>query len=127
VKFNLEHIHYRCQDVEAAAEYYVKMFDARIVKRTEARGIPIIRVELGGKTLALSPAPKGAEVAPVDDHLHYGVVHIALEVDDLDSAAAELKRRGADFAIEPTLVNPVTKAAFINAPDGMQVEILQPV
>ena len=127
MKFNLEHIHFRCQDVEATAEYYVTMFDGRIVKRTEARGIPIIRVELGGQTLALSPAPEGAEVTPLDDRLHFGVVHIALKVDDLDATAAELKKRGADFAIEPTQVNPVTRAAFVNAPDGVQVEILQPV
>src|SRR6266851_4169451 len=56
---------------------------------------------------------------------HFGLEHIGLRVDNLDAAAAELKSKGAHFAMEPVTFTPGTKIAFVQAPQGVLVELIQ--
>ena len=43
---------------------------------------------------------------------------------DFDGFCSELKGKGVTFSMEPTDFNPTTRIAFINAPDGVSVELL---
>jgi hypothetical protein len=45
-------------------------------------------------------------------------------VDDLDATVAELKRRGAEFAVEPRTPGPGLKIAFLRAPENVRIEVL---
>ena len=54
-----------------------------------------------------------------------GVEHIGLIVPDLARAAAELTAKGAVFSLPPTSPRPGVKVAFVKAPDGAQIEILE--
>ena len=42
----------------------------------------------------------------------------------LNKLKTELKQKGVTFSLEPTDFNPTTRIAFINAPDGVSIELL---
>lgn len=50
---------------------------------------------------------------------------IGLKVQDMNAAVAELRRKGAEFVVEPNSPRPGVKLAFMQAPDGVRIEILQ--
>jgi catechol 2,3-dioxygenase-like lactoylglutathione lyase family enzyme len=120
-----DHAHYRCADLEQAVEFYQKMLDAEIVKRSEYGGRVIVTLKVGGIHFCLSPAPAGGDLKPEENAKRLGVYHLAFLVPNLDEAVAECKRRGATFTVENFMATPSRKVAFFQAPDGMQVELMQ--
>jgi len=109
----------------ATAQYYNKMFDARIIESIQSDGQPRIDLDINGLTVFLARVPADAEIpqAPADPHL--GLDHFGLRVDNLDAAHAELKRRGAEFAVEPRTIRPGVKIAFVRGPDNVRIELLE--
>ena len=55
------------------------------------------------------------------------VDHLGFSVPDLASAAAEFKRKGAEFTMEPRDIESPTAAriAFVTAPDEVRVEVVE--
>jgi len=43
---------------------------------------------------------------------------------DFDAFCAGLRAKGVKFSMEPTDINPTTRIAFIDAPDGVSIELL---
>jgi catechol 2,3-dioxygenase-like lactoylglutathione lyase family enzyme len=59
------------------------------------------------------------------ENLQWGVDHFGLRVTgDFDGFCSGLKKKGVTFSLEPTDFNPQTRIAFINAPDGVSIELL---
>jgi catechol 2,3-dioxygenase-like lactoylglutathione lyase family enzyme len=57
--------------------------------------------------------------------LEWGADHFGFQVNgDFDAFCAGLRAKGVTFSLEPTDINPATRIAFINAPDGVSVELL---
>jgi catechol 2,3-dioxygenase-like lactoylglutathione lyase family enzyme len=57
--------------------------------------------------------------------LQWGVDHFGLQVKgDFDGFCAGLRGKGVRFTMEPTQANPATRIAFIQAPDGVVVELV---
>jgi len=48
MKYSWDHIHFRCSDSEESNSYYQKMFDAKEVGRGDAKGMPLIALEMAG-------------------------------------------------------------------------------
>ena len=44
---------------------------------------------------------------------------------DFDALCAELRTKDVKFLMEPTVINPTTRICFIEAPDGVSVELLE--
>ncbi len=61
--------------------------------------------------------------APADPYI--GLDHFGLRIDNLDAAAAELKRRGAEFTVEPRIIRPGVKIASVRVPDDVRIELLE--
>jgi catechol 2,3-dioxygenase-like lactoylglutathione lyase family enzyme len=120
-----DHAHFRCAELEAAITFYQKMLDAEIVKRSEHAGRVIVTLQIGGTKFCLSPAPPDGEFKPEANGKRLGVYHLAFHVPDLEAAVAICKQRGANFTIENFMAAPTRKVAFFDAPDGMQVELMQ--
>ena len=118
-----DHAHFRCTELEAAIAFYQRMLDAEIVKRSEHAGRVIVTLQIGGTKLCLSPA--GGEFKTEENGKRLGVYHLAFNVPNLDEAVAICKQRGASFTIENFMATPARKVAFFDAPDGMQVELMQ--
>ena len=121
--YSFDHIHLRSPDPEAAAAFYVAMFDASVVTRS-GPGVPLrVVVALGGATLFIEHPRAGA--TPRVDNLAPGLEHIGFKVDGFDAAIASLRERGARFSVEPHSPRPGIRIAFVDAPDGVQVEVLE--
>jgi catechol 2,3-dioxygenase-like lactoylglutathione lyase family enzyme len=123
--YSYDHIHLRSRDPMATAQYYEKMFDAKIVESIQSDGQPRIDLDINGLTVFLARVPADAKIgeAPVDPHL--GLDHFGLKVDNLDAAYAELKQRGAEFAAEPRTIRPGVRIAFVRGPDNVRIELLE--
>jgi catechol 2,3-dioxygenase-like lactoylglutathione lyase family enzyme len=123
--FSYDHIHLRSRDPLATAKFYERMFDAKVLESVQSDGQSRVDLDINGLTVFIARVPSGADVpeGPVGQHL--GLDHFGLRVDNLDEAAAELKRRGATFATEPRTIRPGVKIAFIEAPENVQIELLE--
>ena len=121
--YTCDHVHLRSLDPAAAAEFYVGMFGAfRRGTMAVATGTREI-LDLGGLTLFIEQVPAGTAAAPAPPIL--GVEHLGFAVEDLDAAVAELTGKGAVFTVSPRSPRPGLRMAFVQAPDGVQVEVLQ--
>lgn len=125
MELQYDHAHYRCADLNQAVEFYQKTLDAEISKRSEQNGRIIVTLKIGGTQFCLSPAPDGSACQTEANAKRLGVYHLAFLVPNLAEAVAECKRRGAKFTIENFMATPTRQVAFFDAPDGMQVELMQ--
>ncbi len=124
MNFELDHVHIRCQDLEASISYYQKMFNGEVIARLEVRGMPLVRVQVGGAILALSPKRAEMEVEPLSGNLRWGAYELGFLVEDLEQAYRELEAKGAEFIAGPMSPRPGVQIAFLKAPDGVQIEIV---
>ena len=123
--YRYDHMHVRSRDVKKTAEYYHQMFDAKIVESIQSDGKPRTDLDLNGLTIFIAAVPPDAPVPPAPTDAYVGLDHFGLRVDDMDDAVAELKRRGADFMMEPRTIRPGVKIAFVRAPDNVRIELLE--
>ncbi|MDB5370462.1 MAG: hypothetical protein JWP20_2020 [Roseomonas sp.] len=121
--YSFDHIHLRSPDPEAAAGFYVGAFGATIKDRVRNGAALRVVVTLGALTLFIEEVPGSTPAAPLPPH--QGLEHIGLQVDDMDAAVAALKAMGVRFNAEPSSPRPGLRIAFLTAPDGVTVEILQ--
>ena len=123
--YTYDHIHLRSADNEATAEYYRTMFGAEISEGVQADGQTRYDVDINGLRILISRVFKGEDPLPGLSESHLGLDHFGLRVDDLDEAAAELKRLGAEFTVEPHTVASGSKIAFVRGPDGVRIELVE--
>ena len=121
----INHAHFRCADLEAALEFYQRVLGAELIKRTAFGGRVIATLSVGGTLFCLSPAPAEAPLHAEENSKRLGVYHIAFNVPKLEDAVSECKRRGAKFVIENLQASPTRNVAFMEAPDGMQIELME--
>ena len=103
-KYRQDHIHLRSRDPEATARYYHDMFDGKIVESLQTDGRPRVDVDIDGLTICIAKAQPDHDNAP--DRPYVGLDHFGLQVEDLEEAAADLRKRGAEFFSEPRLLRP---------------------
>ena len=124
-RYRQDHIHLRSRDPEATAKYYHDMFDARVVETIQTDGRPRVDLNIDGMTICIARAQPDQNIPSAPDRPYVGLDHLGFQVDDLDEAAAELRQRGAEFFSEPRLLRPGLKIAFVRAPDGVRIEIVE--
>lgn len=121
---SFDHIHLVSTDPESAASWYVEKLDGEIANRYERGGAPQIFVTVGDSTLIIRGQRHG-ESALDKQGLEWGVDHFGFGVaGDFDGYCGQLKESGVEFRMEPTSINQTTRIAFINAPDGVSIELL---
>ena len=116
------HIHLNSLDPEDALAWYKDIFGGE----SDSLKGRIGGLRYGGTWLLVAQQREGAPAATQGraiDHLGWGVA-------DLDAAAAEIKRKGVDFSLEPRpYTNPLgqeMKISFVTGPDDVRIEIVQP-
>lgn len=123
--YTYDHIHLRTRNPEATLEFYEKMFDAKRVEFVQSNGIPRVDLDLNGLTIFIAETAEGAVMPTAPAQPYIGLDHIGLRVNDVDAAAAELKRRGAIVIKEPVTIRPGVRIAFVQGPDNVRIELLQ--
>lgn len=120
-----DHVHLVSKDPQATAGWYVEKLGAKITHRAETRGATQIYLLLGNATVIVRgerPAESVVEKAGVQ----WGVDHFGMRVTgDFDAYCAAVRSVGVAFSREPTQINPSTRIAFIQAPDGVSIELIE--
>ena len=125
MNFSYDHIHLRTRDAEAAAEYYERVFGAKVLRSVQTDGQSRIDLDVGGVALFLAVVAEGEPISEPPSESPLGLDHFGLQVDDIEATAAELKRRGAEFSTEPFQLRPGLKIAFVQAPENVRIELLE--
>jgi lactoylglutathione lyase len=125
MSWQYDHTHFKCGDHVKTAAFFQENFGAKEILRWEANGMPIISLEIGGCLYNFSPKRATETVDTSTGTVRHGVYHIALKAKDLDAEAAKMKARGVKFTQDVKQLNPTTKFAFVEGPDGISIELLQ--
>jgi len=121
---SFDHVHLVAKNPQATADWYVEKLGGKVVRSAEVRGAPQIYVSLGN-FIVIVRGQRPQETANDKPGLEWGVDHFGLRVQgDFDEFCGELRGNGVTFSLEPRDFNPTTRIAFINAPDGVSVELL---
>ena len=114
-----DHVHLRSPDPEATATWLQDVLGGVII-----RGPNRIDVKLGGANVFLAPVEPGDGVNSPPTTPYQGLDHFGLTVSGIDAIVADLKAKGVEFTREPTTVRPGTRVAFLRAPQGVSIELL---
>ncbi len=123
--YTYDHIHLRTRDPKGLAEFFHNIFDAQIIESVQSDGVARTDLDIDGLRVFIAPGPADADMASSPRDPHLGLDHFGFRVDDVDETVAELKRRGADIAVEPRTIRPGVRIAFVRAPDDVRIELLQ--
>ncbi len=120
-----DHVHLISKNVPATAQWYVDKFGAAIVKSAEVRGAPQVYLEIGDGSMLIVRGERPGETTADKSGNAWGIDHFGVHVKgDFLAFCAGLKAKGVAFSAEPRDNGPTTQLAFINAPDGVSVELL---
>lgn len=130
-----EHIHIISKDPEAAATWYEEMLGGKISGNSMVRGAPQIAVAFEGATILIRAQRSGEDPSSKNSlrsfkdfvsHDQWGTDHFGFRVHgNLDDFCDELKKKGATFSVEPYDFVPGARIAYIEAPDGVSIELVQ--
>jgi catechol 2,3-dioxygenase-like lactoylglutathione lyase family enzyme len=118
--FEIQHVHIKTKDPKKTAQFYVDNVGASYVAEIAGRGH---RLNLHGLTLNITT------IIDAQKHeQHLGIEHIALNTDDYAGTLGKMRENGARI-LEEMPPNPTTgrRVAFVEAPDGAQIEIIEKV
>ncbi|MBS11975.1 MAG: hypothetical protein CME19_10295 [Gemmatimonadetes bacterium] len=118
--YSMNHVHHEAADVHAAAEWYVKLFDAAQDEPFEKGGATWIRVHIGDTTVTITDrASDGPEVGRF-----LGYDHLGIESDDFDATMARVEELGVNIWAGPTDGGGF-RIAFISGPDNIKIELME--
>ena len=123
--YNYYHIHIRSQDPMATAQWYEKMFGAKIIESTQPDGSPRVDLDINGLTVFIMRVATDAPAPGADTEVSLGLDHFGLRVENMDAAVAELTEKGAEFTMEPRKLRPGLIITYIVAPENVRIELLQ--
>jgi lactoylglutathione lyase len=119
----LLHTRLRVNDLERSVRFYQDALGLTVARRSVSpRGAQVAFLATPGSEeeieLCQLPASPPVQVQP-------DLMHLAFEVDDLGAFAAELARKGYPLSDGPALTGSGSTIAFIDAPEGYEVELIQ--
>jgi lactoylglutathione lyase len=123
--YTYDHIHLRTRDPKGMADYFHKMFDAKIIESVQSDGRPRVDLDIDGLIVFIAPVALDADIPSSPREPYLGLDHFGFRVENVDETIAELKRRGADIADEPRTIRPGVRVAFVRAPDNVRIELLE--
>ena len=134
-KIVFDHIHLISDDPETTASWYADMLGGEIAGVNEMLGAPQYRVLFDGLIILVRGRRTGEEPGPAvdsrkfaDGYLHgpqIGTDHFGFRLTgDLDAYCDGLKKKGATFSVEPQDFAPGVRIAFLEAPEGVQIEFV---
>ena len=106
-----------------AGRFYETMFNAEIEESKGANGLPRCNLRLGDQTILISTVSPNVTQRGAGPHSCLGLDHLGLRVDNVAAAVRELESKGAKIFMQPRS-NGRTTIAFIEAPDGVSVELV---
>ncbi len=130
----IEHIGILTNDLQRSVEFYTDVLGFSISMKIEMDevGLSAVFVEKDGCKIELMgyrDIPKrseGIEVKIGEKSLLLND-HITFSVDDIEATAAELKKKGVVFELEPVQLEDSMKLASFKDPNGLLIELVENV
>ncbi len=120
----LLHTRYRVTDLEKTVSFYKDVLGLEEVKRsTSGRGSQLVFLKAKGSE-ELIEICKFDESGPVV--VGPDLTHLAFEVDDIDAFAEHAKAKGYPLSDGPHRAASGSAIAFVDAPEGYEIELIQP-
>jgi len=113
----------RVDDLERTVQFYKDVLGLEEVNRKESpRGSKLAFLKTPGsdELIEITYFPDAGPVRVQED-----LVHLAFEVDSLDAFAQHIKQFGIEFSDGPTTSSSGSTFAFIDAPEGYEIEIIE--
>ena len=120
----LLHTRFRVNDLAGSVKFYQDALGLTVARHhTSPRGAQLVFLATpnSAEEIELCQMPAGATPVQVQADL----THLAFEVDDLTAFTAELKAKGYELSDGPTRTGSGSLIAFIDAPEGYEVELIQ--
>jgi lactoylglutathione lyase len=119
----LLHTRYRVNDLERTVAFYRDVLGLEEIKRHKSpRGSELVFLRTPGseELLEITCFPGSGPVLVQPD-----LTHLAFEVDDLAAFEKHLAKHGLKYSDGPTTSASGTTFAFIDAPEGYEIELIQ--
>jgi len=119
----LLHTRMRVNDLERTVKFYVEALGLRVGrKHTSPRGAQLVflRTPNSDEEIELCHLPNSPSVQVQPD-----LVHLAFEVEDMAAFVAKIGKKGYKLSDGPTRTGSGSVIAFIDAPEGYEVELIQ--
>ena len=123
MQYQPHHIHLMSHDAMQAGRFYEAMFNAQIEESKGANGLPRCNMHIGEQTILISTVDASVSQRASGPHSCLGLDHIGLRVEDVEAAVQDLQAKGARILMQPRS-NARTTIAFIQAPDGVSIELV---
>ena len=120
----LLHTRYRVADLDRTVGFYKDVLGLEEVRRsTSPRGSRLVFLKAPGseELIELCQYDASGPVIVGPD-----LTHLAFEVDDLESFAKHAAAKGHPLSDGPTPTGSGSIIAFIDAPEGYEIELIQP-
>ena len=119
----LMHTRMRVNDLERTVKFYEDALGLKVTsRRISPRGAQVAFLAMPGTDaeieLAQLPNGPGVQVQP-------DLMHLAFEVSDLAALTAQLAQKGYALSDGPTTTSSGNILAFIDAPEGYEIEFIQ--
>ena len=124
--YRYHHLHLICSNLQQMENFFTSMLGAKLIERRKFGTADGAILYLNGTTISLRTSRENDNIISDSSQQRYGYDLLGLEVEDLDAAHKELKEKDATFSIPPTNVAN-GKMAFLKGPDGITIELFQPV
>ena len=118
----LLHTRYRVRDLEKTVSFYKDVLGLKELRRhTSGRGSQLVFLKApeGDEEIEICKFDESGPVAVGPD-----LTHLAFEVDDLEKFASEAAAKGYPLSDGPHSTGN-SKIAFIDAPEGYEVELIE--
>ena len=119
----LLHTRYRLNDLERTVKFYKDVLGLEEVRRHKSpRGSELVFLKAPGseELIELCSFPNSGPVQVQPD-----LTHLAFEVESLDEFGKHLARHGLKYSDGPTMKEDGGGFAFIDAPEGYEIELIQ--
>jgi lactoylglutathione lyase len=119
----LLHTRYRVNDLERTVKFYRDILGLEEVRRHKSpRGSELVFLKAPGseEQIEITHFPGSGPVQVQPD-----LTHLAFEVESLDEFAKHLEKHGQKFSDGPTKSSSGSVFAFIDAPEGYEIELIQ--
>ncbi|MCF7687411.1 MAG: VOC family protein [Cephaloticoccus sp.] len=120
----LLHTRMRVNDLAATVKFYEEALGLTLTRQHKSpRGaqLAFLSTPNSDEEIEICQMPPGAEPVKVQPDL----MHLAFAVDDLAAYEAAIKAKGYQLSDGPTVTGSGSIIAFIDAPEGYEVELIQ--
>jgi lactoylglutathione lyase len=120
----LLHTRMRVNDIERTVKFYTDVLELKIARRSVSpRGAQIVFLATpnSDEEIEICQLPNSPSVQVQPD-----LMHLAFEVDSLAEFTKQLEKKGYKLSDGPTPTSSGSTIAFIDAPEGYEIELIEP-